>query len=145
MSPGKVANLVQHCKSGVESWPDGCPAGHCKMFKSAAANLTMLQHCTVKQIQHFELANLHAALTLQVSNFLPSKAVTGTNLHRVQLQVLVAEQTWPCKMCKSAAPAFLTVLEHCTAHAALTLQVSNLLPSKASPDKVVTLQVPHCN
>ena len=36
MSPGKVANLVQHCKSGVESWPDGCPAHQSARVLTAA-------------------------------------------------------------------------------------------------------------
>ena len=42
--------------AGLESKADLATA---RCWKSAApANLTMLQHCTGKQIQHFELANL---------------------------------------------------------------------------------------
>ena len=51
--------LTQTCGCGSNCLESKADLFHCEMFKSAApANLTMLQHCTVKQIQHFELANL---------------------------------------------------------------------------------------
>ena len=57
----------------------------------------MLQHCTVKQIQHFELANLHAALTLQLG-----KAVTwqGCNINLPKSHTVIRVEKQPRALVK---------------------------------------------
>ena len=77
--------------------------------------LTRLQHCKSTKV------------TLQALGLKATKEPgQTTNLHRFQLQVLSEANLATARCWKSAAPANLTMLQHCTgAHAALTLQVSN--------------------
>ena len=175
-------NLHRVPIAGLACKTDLATARCCK--SAAPTNLTMLQHCTVKEIQHFKLANLPTlhwhcncptccqaklspgkVATLQICQSPTLQAfrlkakqpralvkppqVTGCPATPIctgfQLQVLVAEQIWPLQdvaICSPCHPDHAPTL-HCPAHAALTLQVSNLL----SPDKVATLQInpsPHC-
>ena len=77
--------------------------------KSAApTNLTMLQHCTVKEIQHFKLANLPTLqltlalqLALQLSHLLPSKAVTWQSCNIANLPKSNTPSLKGCKATKS--------------------------------------------
>ena len=111
-------------------------SGHCKMLQICSpCQTTNAPTLHFKQTNTLNLPTCHAAQTLQVSNLLPSKAVTwqGCNITpicRLQLQVLVAEQVWPLQ--DVATQLLPTCLQHCTVkqintlnlqpvHAALTL------------------------
>ena len=132
-------NLHRVPTAGLGCRTDLATARCCK--SAAPANLTMPQHCTVQPA--------HAAFTLQVFNLLPSKAVTWQG--SASLGVESNQEHWSnrvstagleskadlatARCCKSAAPANLTMLQHCTGKQIQhfdfanlpMLQVSNLL------------------
>ena len=133
---------------------------------------TNLSHC--KERCSLVLPMLHAALTLQVSNFLPSKAVTWQGCNIPTESWGKTDLATPCpaesaqrsncrswkkadlataRCWKSAAPANLTMLQHCTGKQIQHFELANLpmlhwhckfptcCQAKLSPGKVATLQI----